>query len=83
MAAMFLIYIVGVAYLKPEMAPRIQEQEPDIPFGDKLRITLIALVPTMLLIFTVLGTILLGMATPTEAAACGGAWRDYFGGRLP
>ncbi|MFI2817086.1 TRAP transporter large permease [Vreelandella piezotolerans] len=71
MAAMFLIYIVGVAYLKPEMAPRIPEQEPDIPFGDKLRITLIALVPTMLLIFTVLGTILLGMATPTEAAACG------------
>ncbi|WP_404345041.1 TRAP transporter large permease subunit [Vreelandella venusta] len=71
MAVMFLIYIIGVAYLKPEMAPRIQEQEPDIALGEKLRITLVALVPTMLLIFTVLGTILLGMATPTEAAACG------------
>jgi tripartite ATP-independent transporter DctM subunit len=71
MAVMFLIYIIGVAYLKPEMAPRIQEQEPDIAFGEKLRVTLVALVPTMLLIFTVLGTILLGMATPTEAAACG------------
>lgn len=71
MAVMFLIYIVGVAYLKPEMAPRVQEQEPDIAWGERLRITLVALVPTMLLIFTVLGTILLGLATPTEAAACG------------
>ncbi|BBI60177.1 hypothetical protein HSBAA_14830 [Vreelandella sulfidaeris] len=32
---------------------------------------MIALLPTMLLIFTVLGTILMGLATPTEAAACG------------
>ncbi|WP_249979069.1 TRAP transporter large permease [Vreelandella olivaria] len=71
MALMFLVYIIGVAYLKPEMAPRVQEQEPDIGWGEKLRITLVALVPTMLLIFTVLGTILMGLATPTEAAACG------------
>lgn len=71
MAVMFLIYIIGVAYLKPEMAPRIQEQGPDIMLGEKVRIMLVALVPTMLLIFTVLGTILLGLATPTEAAACG------------
>lgn len=71
MALMFMAYIIGVAYLKPEMAPRIQVQEPDVPLGEKLRITLIALVPTMLLIFTVLGTILMGLATPTEAAACG------------
>lgn len=71
MAVMFLIYIIGIAYLKPEMAPRIQEQGPDIMLGEKVRIMLVALVPTMLLIFTVLGTILLGLATPTEAAACG------------
>ena len=71
MAVMFMAYIIGVAYFKPEMAPRIQEQEPDIALGKKIRITLVALVPTMLLIFTVLGTILMGMATPTEAAACG------------
>lgn len=71
MALMFMAYIIGVAYFKPEMAPRIQETTPDIALGKKLRITLVALVPTMLLIFTVLGTILLGMATPTEAAACG------------
>ena len=33
--------------------------------------TLFALVPPLFLIFVVLGSILLGWATPTEAAACG------------
>ncbi|HDZ48177.1 hypothetical protein LCGC14_0026410 [marine sediment metagenome] len=71
MAVMFLIYIVGVAYLKPEMAPRVEESEPDVSWQEKMRVTMVALLPTMLLIFTVLGTILMGLATPTEAAACG------------
>ncbi|WP_346797249.1 TRAP transporter large permease subunit [Halomonas sp. Bachu 37] len=71
MAVMFLVYIIGVSYLKPAMAPRVVEDEPEISWSDKMRITLVALLPTMLLIFTVLGTILLGLATPTEAAACG------------
>lgn len=71
MAAMFLIYIIGVAYLKPAMAPRVEESEPEVSFQEKMRVTMIALLPTMLLIFTVLGTILMGLATPTEAAACG------------
>lgn len=71
MAAMFLIYIVGVAYLKPQMAPRVDESEPEESWQEKMRVTAVALLPTMLLIFTVLGTILMGLATPTEAAACG------------
>lgn len=71
MATMFLIYIVGVAYLKPAMAPRVDENEPAISWQEKMRVTMVALLPTMLLIFTVLGTILMGLATPTEAAACG------------
>ena len=71
MAAMFLIYIIGVAYLKPAMAPRVEESELDVSFQEKIRVTMVALLPTMLLIFTVLGTILMGLATPTEAAACG------------
>lgn len=70
MALFFLLYIIGVAYLKPEMAPRIKESE-EVALFEKLRITLVALLPTMALIFVVLGTILMGVATPTEAAACG------------
>ena len=39
----------------------------------KIWITAIALVPPLILIFSVLGTIMLGWATPTEAAAMGAA----------
>ncbi|MDT0501104.1 MULTISPECIES: TRAP transporter large permease subunit [unclassified Halomonas] len=72
MAILFLLYIVLVAYLKPEMAPRMPlEEGDDTSWGEKVRVTLLALLPTLALIMTVLGTILLGVATPTEAAACG------------
>jgi tripartite ATP-independent transporter DctM subunit len=70
MATLFLLYIIGVSYLKPEMAPRIEEAD-QVPLGERLRISLFALLPTLALIFVVLGTILMGVATPTEAAACG------------
>ena len=49
MALFFLLYIIGVAYLKPEMAPRIKESE-EVALFEKLRITLVALLPTMALI---------------------------------
>ncbi|MBN8414417.1 TRAP transporter large permease [Halomonas cupida] len=72
MALLFLLYIVLVAYLKPEMAPRMSATEGEsATLGEKLKVTFGALLPTMALIVTVLGTILLGIATPTEAAACG------------
>jgi tripartite ATP-independent transporter DctM subunit len=70
MAILFLLYIVGVSYLKPEMAPRIEETD-QVSLSERLRISLFALLPTLALIFVVLGTILMGVATPTEAAACG------------
>lgn len=73
MAVLFMLYVVGIALFRPQVAPREEEEGPDLSLGRKLRMTIIALAPTMALIFTVLGTILLGLATPTEAAACGAA----------
>lgn len=70
MAGLFMIYVVGIAMFRPSIAPR-EEDSSGLSLAEKLRITFVALVPTMALIFTVLGTILLGIATPTEAAACG------------
>ncbi|SDL52032.1 TRAP transporter, DctM subunit [Modicisalibacter muralis] len=70
MAGLFMIYVVGIAMFRPSIAPR-EEESSGLSLAEKLRITFVALVPTMALIFTVLGTILLGIATPTEAAACG------------
>jgi tripartite ATP-independent transporter DctM subunit len=72
MSAMFIIYIIGVATIRPDVAPR--DMEPDErSLSEKLRITAVALLPTAFLILTVLGTLFGGLATPTEAAACGSA----------
>ncbi len=71
MAGLYLVYIVGVCLIYPEKGPRIP-REPDEPgFGRKLWISSRNLLPPLFMIFAVLGSILLGLASPTEAAAIG------------
>lgn len=71
MAALFVLYVIALAYFKPARAPRINDDSQQYTFGEKMSVTLTALLPAAILIFAVLGTILIGLATPTEAAACG------------
>ncbi|WP_160061629.1 TRAP transporter large permease [Psychromonas sp. L1A2] len=71
MAALFIIYVIAIAYFKPNMAPREIDNEPGVSLAERLKVTVTAIIPAAALIFTVLGTILLGLATPTEASACG------------
>ncbi|MCL4182216.1 MAG: TRAP transporter large permease subunit [Burkholderiaceae bacterium] len=71
MAGLYLVYIVFICLVYPEKGPRIP-REPDEPgFGRKLWISSRNLVPPLFMIFAVLGSILLGLASPTEAAALG------------
>ncbi|BCB17639.1 TRAP transporter large permease subunit [Bosea sp. ANAM02] len=70
MSSLFILYIVVVCAWKPELAPPEDEPDPR-SLGEKLKFTATALVPPGFLIFTVLGTLFMGLATPTEAAACG------------
>jgi C4-dicarboxylate transporter, DctM subunit len=65
-ALLFMLFIAVVAVIRPEWAPR----EPAVPGRVMLR-GLLDIVPTFALIFLCLGTIYLGIATPTEAAAFG------------
>jgi tripartite ATP-independent transporter DctM subunit len=71
MAVLFIIYVIAIAYFKPNMAPREIDEEPGVSLAERLKVTATAIIPAAALIFTVLGTILLGLATPTEASACG------------
>lgn len=71
MAILFIIYVIAIAYFKPDMAPRELDEGPGVSLAEKLKVTATAIIPAAALIFTVLGTILLGLATPTEASACG------------
>jgi len=71
MAALYLAYIAGRCLLNPAFAPAIPPSPDDPPIAQKLWISAKNLVPPVVLIFAVLGSILLGWASPTEAAAIG------------
>jgi len=66
LSLLFMGIIFVAALIRPEVAPR----EPAAPLGEQLRAA-VHMLPTFALIFLVLGTIYLGVATPTEAAAFG------------
>lgn len=69
LAALYIVYILIVAWLKPEAAPLRADYAPT-PLRERL-LSLKALVLPALLIVMVLGAIFFGIATPTEAAAVG------------
>ncbi len=71
MAGLYLVYILVLCVLQPRRGPRIPPEPGDPSFGEKLWITTRNLVPPLFMIFAVLGSILLGWASPTEAAAIG------------
>jgi tripartite ATP-independent transporter DctM subunit len=71
LAGMYILYVVVLAIWKPERAPPLPKEEGDVPIGDVLVMLFKSFVPLTLLILSVLGAIMFGIATPTEAAAVG------------
>jgi len=70
LAGFYMVYVVGRAYFNPSIAPKPLEE--DVPPTRVIIIQLLtSFVPLALLILSVLGSILLGLATPAEAAAIG------------
>ncbi len=68
---LYILYIAIRAALEPQIGPPIPAEEMQIPFMKKTRMLMTALVPPVLLVMAVLGTIFLGVAPPTEAASVG------------
>jgi tripartite ATP-independent transporter DctM subunit len=71
LAFLYIVYILGLCIIWPEQGPRIPPAPDDPSFLEKCRISVVALWPPMLLIAAVLGSIMFGIAAPTEAAALG------------
>ena len=68
---LYLVYVVAVAVVRPKKSPAIAA-DPSAPLGAAFGARLLsALVAPFALILAVLGSILAGIATPTEAAAVG------------
>lgn len=67
---MYGTYVAIIAWLKPEWAPPIGESE-QISRGAMWRMLLVEAVPPLVLIFGILGSLLIGVATATEASAIG------------
>ena len=68
LAVMFAVFVIGYTMLWPDTAPPALEDRGS--FVEKLR-SLYEVAPVALLIFVVLGSMYLGIVTPTEAAALG------------
>jgi len=72
LVGLYLIYVIGRSILQPSVAPRPTDEEvPDVPAGQLVVMILTSFLPLAFLILAVLGSILFGLATPTEAASIG------------
>jgi tripartite ATP-independent transporter DctM subunit len=71
LAGMYVVYVIVVAMIKPQWAPPLPKEQANVPFVKTVQLLATSFFPLAVLILAVLGTIMFGLATPTEAAAVG------------
>jgi len=65
---LYIVYILTIAFFRKEAAPAIESDE---SYGESAKAAIKAIIPPLLLIVAVLGSIFTGIASPTESAAIG------------
>ena len=68
---LFCGYVAVLSIVKPNAMPALPREHLTLRGWPLYRRILLGLIPSVVLIFLVLGTILMGLATPTEAGAMG------------
>ena len=71
LTALYVAYVIVRAMINPALAPKLPKEQTDIPFGQVMWALATSFLPLALLIVSVLGAILFGLATPSEAAGIG------------
>jgi tripartite ATP-independent transporter DctM subunit len=72
LVGLYLVYIIGRSIIQPRIAPKpTLEEVPEVPFVKLIWMLMTSIFPLAFLILSVLGSILFGLATPTEAASIG------------
>jgi tripartite ATP-independent transporter DctM subunit len=71
LAGLYMVYVVSRVTINPSLAPKLSREASDVPWSKVVILLLQAFFPLAVLILSVLGAILFGLATPSEAAAIG------------
>jgi tripartite ATP-independent transporter DctM subunit len=71
LAGMYLVYLLGRAFINPKLGPPVPRSERGTGAAKILKEVVMGVVPLVGLIGATLGSILAGLATPTEAAGIG------------
>jgi tripartite ATP-independent transporter DctM subunit len=71
LAGLYMLYTVILAVLNPKLAPKLPASERGAPLSKVLGALATSFLPLATLIFAALGSIMFGLATPSEAAAIG------------
>lgn len=71
LAGMYIVYVMIRAIINPSLAPPLPPEERRVPIATIVYELITSFVPLALLILSVLGAIMFGLATPSEAAAIG------------
>jgi TRAP-type mannitol/chloroaromatic compound transport system permease large subunit len=71
LAGIYLVYLLGRSFLRPSLGPAVPPEERVGSVPAMLWEVMVGVVPLFALIAATLGSILAGLATPTEAAAVG------------
>jgi len=68
---LYILYLLGVGFFQPSKVEALASDDDSIEDKVDVRLLLATLLPPLILIVGVLGSILMGIATPTEAASVG------------
>jgi len=71
LSGMYMVYTMIRCYINPKLGPPLPPEERATSLGYALRELSVGIVPPLVLIVACLGSILFGLATPTEGAAMG------------
>ncbi|MBW1689171.1 MAG: TRAP transporter large permease subunit [Deltaproteobacteria bacterium] len=71
LSGLYLAYVYVLCLVKPNYGPPMPKEDRNVPLIRIIYELIIYMIPPLFLIFAVLGTILLGIASPTEAASVG------------
>jgi len=71
LAGLYMLYVIIITLLNPKLAPRLPAEERNVPVATVLTALLTSFAPLAGLIGAALGSIIFGLATPSEAAAMG------------